>query len=274
MTSRWTFVAATAVIIVALVIVLVPLYWMVVTAFKPFMETSGAYPPTLLPKTFTLENFSIALVEKEGLKSLGDSIIIAVGSLALSVLLGIPAAYGLSRYSLLGGRLPFTILSFRFMPPVVVSVAMYQLATTTGLQDTHVALILVNTLIGLPFLIWVMKGFFDDLPVEIEEAAAIDGASRHRMLWHIVVPLAAPGLITTGLFVFVFAWNELLFAVILTDVSVRPFPKTIPGMTAGVSEPHWGAIAAMSVIVTVPIVLAAFYLQRYIVRGLTYGSVR
>lgn len=274
MRSRWTWLASLGVIVVALVIVLVPLYWMVMTAFKPFLETSGGYPPTLLPKVFTLENFHIALIEKEGLKSLGDSVIIAVGTLLLCVILGIPAAYGMSRFDLLGGRLPFTVLSFRFMPPVVVSVALYQLATSSGFQDTHVALILVNTLIGLPFLIWFMKGFFDEIPVEIEEAAAIDGASRHNMLWHIVVPLAAPGLITTALFVFVFAWNELLFAVILTDVSVRPFPKTIPGMTAGVSEPHWGAIAAMSVIVTIPIVMAAFYLQRYIVRGLTYGAVR
>jgi multiple sugar transport system permease protein len=267
-------VASSIVVAVALVLVLVPLYWMVVTAFRPFMETSGAYPPTLLPKTFTLENFHIALVEKEGAKALLDSVIISLGSLALCIAVGIPGAYSLSRYHLLGGRLPFTVLSFRFMPAIVVSVALYQVATTTGFQDTHLALILVNTLIGLPFLIWVMKGFFDEIPVEIEEAAAIDGASRHRMLWHIVVPLATPGLVTTSLFVFVFAWNELLFAVILTDVSVRPFPKLIPGMTAGVSEPHWGAIAAMSVIVTVPVLLAAFYLQRYIVRGLTYGAVR
>lgn len=274
MRSTWTLAASSIVVAIALVLVLVPLYWMVVTAFKPFMETSGGYPPSFLPKTFTLENFQIALVEKEGLKALLDSVIIAVGTLALCLLTGIPAAYGLSRYRLLGGRLPFTILSFRFMPAIVVSVALYQLATSTGLQDTHLMLILVNTLIGLPFLVWVMKGFFDEIPVEVEEAAAIDGASRHRMLWHIVVPLAAPGLITTSLFVFVFAWNELLFAVILTDVSVRPFPKLIPGMTAGVSEPHWGAIAAMSVIVTIPILLAAFYLQRYIVRGLTYGAVR
>ncbi len=270
----WTLIASSVVVGVALLLVLVPLYWMVVTAFKPFMETSGAYPPTLLPKTVTLENFEIALVEKEGLKALLDSVVIAVGSLVLCILVGVPGAYALSRYHLLGGRLPFTVLSFRFMPAIVVSVALYQLTTATGFQDTHIALILVNVLIGLPFLMWVMKGFFDEIPAEIEEAASIDGASRHRVLWHIVVPLASPGLITTSLFVFVFAWNELLFAVILTDVSVRPFPKLIPGMTAGVSEPHWGAIAAMSVIVTIPILLAAFYLQRYIVRGLTYGAVR
>ena len=272
--SRRTHRLAMVIVITALVAFLVPIYWLVNTAFKPFSEASGGYPPSFLPNTPTLDNFAIALVERGGLGSLRDSAIVAVGTLLLCLLISVPAAYGVSRFRLQGGRLPMTILSFRFMPAVVVSIALYQASTATGLQDTHLALIIVNTLISLPFMIWLLKGFFDEIPREIEEAAFIDGASRLQSIRHVIVPLSTPGLISTGLFAFIFAWNELLFAIILTDVSVRPFAKLIPGLTSGVNEPHWSAMAAISIVVIVPIVVVAFYVQRFLVRGLTYGALK
>jgi multiple sugar transport system permease protein len=265
---------AAIIVIAAIIGFLVPVYWLVNTAFKPFTEASAGYPPSLLPKTPTLDNFWIALVERGGLGSLLDSSIVAFGTLVLCLLLAIPAAYSVSRFRLWQGQLAVVILSFRFMPPVVVSVALYQISTRLGLQDTHLALILVDAAVSLPFMIWLLKGFFDELPREIEEAAAVDGASHLQILRSIVLPLSGPGLVSTALFTFVFTWNELLFALLLTDVDVRPFAKLVPGLTSGVNEPHWSALAAISLVIIVPIVLAAFYLQRFLVRGLTYGALK
>ena len=261
------------VVFVVCFVVLAPVYWMAITAFKPWGEIITV-PPTFFPREPTLFNFVLGFITKSGLKSILDSTIISVGTLIVCFLLGIPAAYSLSRFRLFKDRLPFIILSFRFMPPIVISFAVYLLSTYLAVIDTHFLLICMNTLINLPFVVWLMKGFFDEVPLEIEEAGLMEGASRLLILRKIVLPLAAPGLVTSGLFAFVFAWNELLFATVLTDVSVYPYAKMIPGLRQGVLEPHWGGMSAMSIVVMIPIFFAAFYLQRYMVRGITFGAVK
>jgi len=266
-------IVARAVVVILLIWTIFPLYWLIVTAFKPLNEFM-TYPPTFWPTTWTLDNFYEGLIRQKGLPALWDSLVIAVGTFIVSLLVGVPAAYSIARYKTGGDNLSFTILSFRFMPPIVPAVALYFIATLLGILDTYFLLILVNCMAVVPFVVWIMKGFFEEIPMSIEEAAQVDGASWPRLFKDHVLPLAAPGLVAVSLFAFIFTWNELLFATILTGRNVTPFTKIVPGINIGHVEPHWGAIAALGLIVIIPIVIGSWYLQKYIVRGMSYGAIR
>lgn len=267
-------IACYAVVIIVILWTLLPLYWMIVTAFKPFIEIKSD-PPTFWPTVWTLENFVEALgPEYKGGAAIDDSLIITLGTFVLSMLVGVPAAYSIARFRTGGNDLSFFILSMRFMPPIVPVIAFYLIAGQLGILDTYFLLILVNSLAIIPFVVWIMKGFFEEIPREIEEAAQVDGASWWQLFRYQVLPLAAPGLVAVSLFCLVFAWNEYMYATILTGRDISPFTKIIPGFSKDHNQPHWGAISAMGILVTIPILLTAWYLQRYIVRGLTYGAVR
>jgi multiple sugar transport system permease protein len=213
-------------------------------------------------------------VRQQGAASIGDSLIIAFGTFVLSMGIGVPAAYSIARYRTGGTDLSFTVLSIRFMPPIVPVVAFFLIATRLHVFDTLGLLILVNSMANIPFVIWIMASFFEEIPYSIEEAAQIDGASWPRVVWDHVLPLAAPGLVAVSLFCFIFAWNELLFATILTGRNIQPFTKVVPGINIGHVEPHWGGIAALGMLVIIPIVILAFFMQKYIVRGMSYGAIR
>jgi multiple sugar transport system permease protein len=245
---------------------------MLVTAVKPTSEV-WQYPPTFWPQQFSLDGFHEAWTHG-GAKGIVDSAIVAVGTLAVSLALGLPAAYSIARFKTGGDNLSFTVLSFRFMPPIAPVVAFYLVATRLHIFDSYLVLILVNGMANLPFVIWILKGFIDDIPYAIEEASQVDGASWIKMMRDHILPLAAPGIVAVSLFVLIFTWNEFLFSTLLTSVNIRTFAKAVPGMTIGVFEPNWGAVSAMGMLVAVPISLLAFYLQKYIVRGLTYGAIR
>ncbi len=266
-------IGAYAVVIAMLLFAVFPLYWMVITAFKP-LEEFMSYPPTFWPSHWTLDNFTEALVRQKGAETIVDSLVIAIGTFLLSMAVGVPAAYSIARFKTGGDDLSFTILSMRFMPPIVPAVSFFLIAVQIRLLDTYLLLILVNSLANIPFVVWIMKGFFEEIPYQIEEAAQVDGASWLRLFKDHVLPLAAPGLVATSLFCFIFAWNELLFATILTGRNITPFTKIIPGINIGHVEPHWGGIAALGLVVIVPIIILSWYLQKYIVRGLTYGAIR
>lgn len=265
---------AYAVVAATVLAALLPLYWMFITAFKPAIEFKSA-PPTFWPGEWTLQNFRDALgPEYKGGPAIVDSVIITLGTFVLSMGVGVPAAYSLARFRTGGDHLSFFILSQRFMPPIVPVIAFFLIAGRLGIFDTYLLLILVDSLAIIPFVVWIMKGFFEEIPIEIEEAAQVDGASWPQLFWYQVLPLAAPGLVAVSLFCVVFAWNEYMYATILTGRDIAPFTKIIPGFSKDHNQPHWGAISAMGLLVCVPIMLAAWHLQRYIVRGLTYGSVK
>jgi len=271
--SKITDILAYVIIIAVLLWTVLPLYWLVITAFKP-LEEFMAYPPTFWPSQWTLDNFVEGLVRQQGAPSIWDSAVIAVGTFVLSIAVGVPAAYSIARFKTGGPDLSFTILSMRFMPPIVPAVAFFLIAARLRILDTYLLLILVNSMANIPFVVWIMKGFFEEIPYSIEEAAQVDGASWLRLFWDHVLPLAAPGLVAVSLFCIIFAWNELLFATLLTGRNIQPFTKVVPGVNIGHVEPHWGAIAALGLLVIIPIVILAFYLQKYIVRGMTYGAIR
>jgi len=266
-------IAAYLIVIAMLMWVVCPLYWMVITAFKPLDEFM-TYPPTFWPSQWTLDNFTESLVRQHGAPAIADSAVIAIGTFLLSMGVGVPAAYSIARFKTGGDDLSFTILSMRFMPPIVPAVAFFLIATRIGIFDTYILLILVNSLANIPFVIWIMKGFFEEIPYSIEEAAQVDGASWLRNFRDNVLPLASPGLVAASLFCFIFTWNELLFATILTGRNITPFTKIIPGINIGHIEPHWGGIAALGLLVIIPIVILSWFLQKYIVRGMTYGAIR
>lgn len=266
-------------VIFLLIFALFPIYWTLNTAFKPLDEFL-TYPPTFVPSEFTLRNFDLALNQFGGKESLVDSTRVALLTFLLSMLVSIPAAYSLARYRTGGDFLAFNILSFRFLPPIIPVVALYILSTefgkTTGFKifDTYYLLIPAMAMPIIPFVVWIMKGFFEEIPIEIEEAAQIDGASWFQLMRLIVLPLASSGIVSASLFAIVFAWNELLFVMVLTAAKIETITEQLPGIRIASTDTHWGALAAMGVIMIIPITLLSFFLQKYIIRGLTYGAVK
>jgi multiple sugar transport system permease protein len=257
---------------VALFVFLAPVLWMLITAVKPPGEWLNE-PPVFIPSELHWANFTDALFKWGGLKGLTDSLIVASLSTLLSLLLGVPAAYAIGRYQTGGDNLSFTVLSILFMPPVAVGIPMYLLWSWLGMLDSYTALILQYTVFNIPFISWVLKGFFEDIPRDMEESALINGATRWRAFWEIAVPLARPAILAVALLAFIFSWNEFFFAVILTRANVTTLPFILPVLMEG-HDVLWGDIAAIATLGAVPVVLLAFALQKYLVRGLSFGTLR
>jgi multiple sugar transport system permease protein len=256
----------------ALFVFLGPVFWMLVTAVKPPGEWLNS-PPVLIPSELHWANFSDALFNWGGLKGLGDSLIVASLSTLLSLLLGVPAAYAIGRYRTGGDNLSFTVLSILFMPPVAVAIPMYLLWSTLGLLDSYTALILQYTVFNVPFIAWVLKSFFEDIPRDMEDSAMVNGATRWRAFWEIAVPMATPAILAVALLAFIFSWNEFFFAVILTRANVTTLPFILPVLMEG-HDVLWGDIAAIATLGALPVVILAFVLQKYLVRGLSFGTLR
>jgi len=193
--------------------------------------------------------------------------------MAISVLVGAPAAYAFARFRTGGENLSFWVLSTRMFPPVASALPLFLVFRFLHLLDTHPALIIANTIFNLPFVIWLLKGFFEDLPVELEEAAVIDGTTIFGAFRRVALPLVAPGLVVTALFSFIFTWNEFMFALLFTRREVRTLTIIVPSLVGG-HEILWGEIAAVGVVAIIPNVTLALLLQRFLVRGLTLGAVK
>ncbi len=258
-------------LLLALAFFLAPVAWMLVTSIKPPGEWLTS-PPVFWPSHFYWRNFSEALIRWNGLKGLLDSFIVATLSTLLSVLVGIFAAYALARYRTGGESLSFTILSILFMPSVAVGIPMYIFWRRLGLLDSFSALIFQYTVFNVPFISWVLKSFFEDLDPALEESALANGATRWQAFVDIALPLARPGIIAVALLSFIFSWNEFFFAVILTRARVTTLPVILPTLMEG-HDIRWGSIAAMATVAAAPVVLIAFILQRYLVRGLSFGTI-
>ena len=260
----------------ALALFLFPVVWMLLTSFKNEAEFFS-YPPVFIPKSFSLVNYLNAMRfppdGRGGLQGVRDSLIVSTGSMAVSLLLGASAAYSFARYRTGGQNVSFWVLSTRMFPPVASALPLFLLFRSLHLLDTHLALIIANTVFNLPFVIWLLKGFFEDLPAELEEAALVDGASIFGAFRRIALPLVAPGLVVTALLSFIFTWNEFMFALLMTRSNVRTLTIIVPSLVGG-HEILWGEIAAVGVVAIIPNVLLALLLQRYLVRGLTLGAVK
>jgi multiple sugar transport system permease protein len=264
------------ILLAALVFFLFPVAWMVLTSFKSNPEFF-AYPPVLIPKSLALTNYLNAMRlppdGRGGIQGVRDSMIVSTGSMLISVLVGAPAAYSFARFRTGGENLSFWVLSTRMFPPVASALPLFLVFKELHLLDTYWALIVANTIFNLPFVIWLLKGFFEDLPVELEEAAVIDGTTIFGAFRRVALPLVTPGLVATALLSFIFTWNEFMFALLFTRSDVRTLTIIVPSLVGG-HEILWGQVAAVGVVAIVPNILLALLLQRFLVRGLTLGAVK
>jgi multiple sugar transport system permease protein len=253
------------------VLFLFPFFWIVSASLKGRGEFFTR-PPVWLPAHLDWSNYPDSL-RRGAMKGLTDSFIIAFSSMAVSLLLGVPAAYAIARFQVGRQNLAFWILSIRMFPPIATILPLFVLFRFVGLVDSYAGLVLSYTVFNLPFAIWILKGFIEDLPREIEEAAKVDGAKPFQIFWMIVIPLAAPGLVVAALFTFIFAWNDFAYALIFSGSKVTPLPVVI-AQFAGGHEILWGQISAAAILAIAPALCIAIFLQKYLTRGLTMGAVK
>jgi multiple sugar transport system permease protein len=250
----------------AVLIAILPLLWVVLASFKTAADVAQL-PPRLL-FTPTLENY--ARVLDAGFAAFfRNSVIITVAAVALSVALGVPAAYGFSRLRVPASRpLLLFVLSIRFVPYIVFAVPLFVMLVRLQLVGTHLALVFVYILINLPLVIWLMKSFFDDIPTDIDDAAAVDGANRLQSFAFIVLPSAAAGVACVTILSFIFTWNEYLLALVLSGRAAQTLPVVLTRFLGGMEDPvRWGLLSASSVVVLAPVVIVTLLVHRYVRAG-------
>jgi multiple sugar transport system permease protein len=288
-------------------IMLIPVIWMAMTAFKSRPDATASPPKVIFAPS--LDGFiglftnrtqlsagalatqqkrtDLSFFEKQalirGMKILGpskfvgqlrNSLIISLTSTFLAVALGLLAAYAFSRYDIPGkADWLFFILSTRMLPPIVVTIPIFLMYRALGMYDTHIGMILLYTVFNLSFAVWLLKGFIDEIPVEYEEAALVDGYSRLQAFRKIVLPQCVTGIAATAVFCLIFAWNEFAFSLMLTGSKARTAPPSIATIQ-GVGGIEWGAIAAGSLLFLIPVVIVTFALRKHLLRGVTFGAIR
>jgi multiple sugar transport system permease protein len=254
---------------------LFPFYIIVTTSLKSSSDIFAWPPRWIFAPTF--EHYREALFVFGGsgiVKFLANSIVITALSTALSVGIGAMVAYGLTRLRVFAGRhIFFFILSTRFAPPVAFIVPLYLMVQTAGLLDTRLALILIYTSMNLSLVVWILRGFFAEIPIEIEEAARVDGYTQLQIFRFVALPLVKPGLITTAILASIMSWNEFLIATVLTQTNAATLPVYL-GSFSGSMGLAWGPYLAVGTIAVLPILIFSVALQRHLVRGLTFGAVR
>jgi ABC-type glycerol-3-phosphate transport system permease component len=250
-----------------------PVLWALATSFKTERDVL-AYPPTVL-FTPTLANYRDVLFGSASLlPNLLSSTIVAGVSTALTLVLAVPAAYALARLTFPGKRASgFYVLATQMLPPVGLIIPYYLALQKLGALDTYVGLIVIYLTFSLPFAIWLMVSYFEDIPREMEEAALLDRAGRLRALWHVILPQVRGGIAVTTIFVFLNAWNEFLFAVVLGGNRVRPVTVAMFNYIS-VEQTLWAKLAAGAMLAMAPVILLGLLAQRHIVKGLTVGAVK
>lgn len=257
---------------VVLIVFLTPIYLVASSSVKP-APIMFQKPPAFF-FTPTWEHYHVLFTARPFLKFIGNSLIVALGSTTISLIFGSLAAYAISRIRHRRmNDVAFWILSLRMFPPITVVVPYYIIFKTAGLLDTPLALIIVYSTANIPLVVWLMKGFFDEVPSALEEAAMVDGYGILETFWRVTLPLAAPGLAVSAVFCFIFSWNEFLFALMLTGSKAQT--ATVAVMSFWSSDAvQWGRIMAGSFIILIPGVVFVLTCQRWLVRGLTMGSVK
>ena len=301
--ARQKWIAGIIVVGYALITIM-PLVWIIATGFKSPSDAI-AYPPKIIFEP-TVEGYvnlftTRTRVAQETLDALGEpttwydaivrqygmviagpsrygerflnSVIIGFGSTFLSIFLGTIAAYAFSRFKIpLKDDLLFFILSTRMMPPIAVAIPIFLMYRQLGLSDSHLGMIFLYTAVNLSLAVWLLKGFIDEIPIEYEEAALIDGYTRFQAFYKVVLPQAATGIASTAIFCLIFAWNEYAFAVLLTSGTAQTAPPFIPTII-GVGK-DWPAVAAGTTLFLVPVMVFTILLRKHLLRGITFGAVR
>lgn len=251
-----------------------PILWMLLSSFKPNAEIF-AWPPTWISKNFTLEAYAAIFSNHEKVRFFINSYCIAILVVVLTLVIGILASYAFSRFEFRGkGLINTLIVSVQAVPPITLLIPYLSLIVTLKLYNTYGALILTYLLFTLPYAILMTTGYMNTLPKDLDEAVMIDGGSRFRALWTILVPISVPGLVSVGMYTFMQAWNEYLFALALTKTNeMRTVPVGI-SLLMGQHAYEWNQMMAMSVLGSLPVLLLFLFFQRYFIAGMTGGAVK
>jgi ABC-type glycerol-3-phosphate transport system permease component len=262
-----------AALIVLAVIFLFPLLWVLGLSLKTRLQVFAV--PPLFVWWPTLENYLDVLGRSDFLKALFNTLVVSLSAVTLSLCVGVPAAYAFARFPFRGSSLLFfALLVMRMLPPIAVLVPMYVLFSNIGLATTRLSVVLAYSTFSLPLVVWIMRGFFEDLPRELEESAWIDGATRYGALVHIVLPLAKPGIAAASILCLQLAWNDFLFAAVLTSNATQTLPVKMMAFSAGDSGVDWGGLTASGMLVILPVIIFSFAAQRHLVAGLSSGAVK
>ncbi len=272
-TSRWEKIAKEGLILLVIFFFMMPIYWLVTTAFK-FGRDAFAIPPQWIFFDFTLRNFESVLTETNTERFMLNSIIITTGATLLSLALGVPGGYALARSrSFAVNFSSYFFLLLLMIPPIAMLIPFYLIMRDLRLLGTYTSVILLDTVFDAAFVVWMMRSYFQGVPQEMEEAALVDGASHWQSFFRVALPLSVPGIVASALYCIIFSWNDFLFALMLTS----PETKTIPlGILASfsASEISWGHMAVTSLFAIVPAVIISLFLNRYFVQGLTLGAAK
>ena len=263
--NPWTYVL----LIVLLIPFLFPLAWMFLSSLKTQVQNT-AYPPVWV-FTPTLDNYREVFQKNPFFTFTLNSLVVAMGSTGLALLLGLPGAYAIARYKRTG--IALAILTARMAPGIGYLIPWFILFTKAKMIDTYTALILTHLIVALPLVLWVMIGFFEDVPGDLIEAARIDGCSHFAAFLRIALPLAKPGIVATGILAFIFSWNNFLFSLIIAGFKTRTLPIAVYSFLS-YEEINWGGLTAAATVITLPVLLLALFVQKHIVRGLTLGAMK
>ncbi|MDJ0947216.1 MAG: carbohydrate ABC transporter permease [Kiloniellales bacterium] len=278
--AGWGWTAFTAVIAF---VYFFPVLWIILTAFKTHTDALSIPPKFIF--TPTLENF-VGVFSRAYIKGMEavdtgfdlfffNSIFIAGSSVVLALIVGTLAAYGFSRYPLRGNdTYLFIILTTRMLPPIVVIIPIFLMFRITGLSGSYAGVILLYTAFNLPFAVWMMKSFFDELATEVEDAARLDGSSESGVFFKVCLPQVKAGLAATAVFGLILTWNEFLFALLLTGVDTRTVPVAMAQTIGGDIGVRWGLLAAIETLFLIPVIVVTFVLQNQLLRGVTFGTIK
>jgi multiple sugar transport system permease protein len=257
----------------ALLFFLGPFFWIVTTSLKG-NEDFFAYPPVWIPSPPSIKHYVGLFTRSSGARYFTNSLVISTLSMAAALAVSVPTAYSIARWRFGGGFLSAFLLVLRMLPAIALIIPIYIMYKMFGLTNSYLGLVIIYTVVYIPFAVWLLVGFLRDFPVEIEESAMIDGCSRLRALVQVVVPIIAPGLAVVALFSFIATWNEFLFAIVLTGIETKTMMVLVTSFTSGGTDAFYGEAAASVVLGVLPSFAIAFILQRYLVKGLALGGTK
>ena len=248
-----------------------PIYWLAIISVKSPDEIFS-FPPVWFPSSFDFHNY-IILFRDGDVQSIVNSIVTAGVSTVFAMIFGTFAAYSIARYRTGGENLAIWIISQRMVPPICIAFPIFLLFVSFRIIDTYIGLILLYTSFNIPYVIWMMRGYIQDVPIELEQSALIDGLTPYQIILKVVFPMVKAGFFATGVFTFIFAWNDFLFALILTRSDVVTYPVQVTGYF-GSQSTFWGKIGAMSMLGMLPMFFVVALMQKFIVRGMSMGAVK
>ena len=260
--------------VAGVIAVLFPIAWMVFASMRPLAETFGS-PPAWIPREITGDAYAKIFSDPRQLRYQLNTYIISFSTAILSVGLGALAAYGFSRFRIWGAEfILLTIMALQMLPGVSIIIPFYNLARSAGVWNTYLGMIMADTVFALAISIWLLKSYIDSIPTDLEEAATVDGCNRLQALYKIVLPLLAPGLVGTGTFAFLYAWNDFVFATILRN-GHELMPMTVAiGNFFTQANRDWNAIMALNTMATLPLIAIFVFLQRWVIEGMTAGALK